>query len=99
MGITFKVISREEADKKYKEYKEVLSIIRTWNDYAGKYDHKYLVDEKRANYGYDCLNSIVYEMDNVIRENPSKELHAFFQKHVFVPVMNWQNGFNKGAKP
>ena len=76
-----------------KERAKVKALILKWNRYTKKEGvPREIVAVERAEHGFDCLNSIIFQMDNVIQDHRRGQFH----KILFEPVMNWQNGFYKG---
>ena len=50
------------------------------------------IDIRRAQHGYDCLNSIIFTMSNAMHFEPI-HIKNYFDKNVYAVVMEWQNGW------
>ena len=79
-----------------KEKKHAEKAVIQWNSLINTLNKKDLkIDPKRVqDYGYEGLNAIIFELNNLI-EAKHPELKQDFLKILYVPVMEWQNGFLK----
>ena len=67
-------------------------VIKRWNTFQKDKPQNWWVNPNRD---WCHLNSIVFEMDCIVRSEGEHEDHKTFQKLVFEPVMAWQNGMLK----
>ena len=85
-----------------KEKEHCLKEVKNYNKRCVKYGlNDYLIDERRCDFGYDCINEIIFEMCNFFDSLSSYELKNKVFDPLYENVMNWQNGWlpfqKKGA--